>query len=108
MYITQSILDALEEKSFTKAAKIFQENTQTYAPSSYLKRNLAQPSNQGLTDKIAKEMLPNENDRGKSIYYFLMRNDQKRHLDKHFETICQHKTELHLPFFDSLFLEKIH
>jgi hypothetical protein len=37
-----------------------------------------------------------------------MNNDQKRHLDNHFETICEHRKELHLPFFDSVFLEEMY
>ncbi|NMP33058.1 hypothetical protein HII17_15985 [Thalassotalea sp. M1531] len=47
-------------------------------------------------------------DTTKAIYHFLMRNDQKRHLELHFETICQHEVELELPFFDSVFIEKLY
>jgi len=50
----------------------------------------------------------NTNDPVKSVYEFLLYNDQKRHMELHFETICQHGVEMMLPFFDSEFLAKIY
>lgn len=44
---------------------------------------------------------------GRALYLFLMRNDQRRHLAKHFENIDLNRFEFHLPFFDSHFLETI-
>jgi asparagine synthase (glutamine-hydrolysing) len=43
-------------------------------------------------------------DLGRQIYFFLLFNDQRRHLFKHFETIDQHGLELLTPFFDTQFL----
>jgi hypothetical protein len=61
-----------------------------------------------MVKKIAKENFPIiKQDIGKSAYYYLLTNDQRRHLAVHFETIGQHKTEFLLPFFDSDFLTKI-
>ncbi|WP_299084226.1 asparagine synthase-related protein [uncultured Paraglaciecola sp.] len=108
VYITQDILNALKNDDFTLAAKIFQTHTQTFVPEKFLTNNFNKTANLKLTESIIREMAPNQNDSGKAIYYFLMNNDQKRHLHIHFETMGQHKTELHLPFFDSVFLEKIH
>jgi hypothetical protein len=45
------------------------------------------------------------NDPGMKPYVFLMLNDQRRHLYRHFELIDIHRTELHLPLFDSEILE---
>ncbi len=39
-----------------------------------------------------------------TFYLFLMQNDQRRHLHRHFEEIDQHRLELLLPFYDSDFL----
>ena len=36
----------------------------------------------------------------RTMHRFLLRNDQRRHLHDHFETILSHRVELHLPFFD--------
>lgn len=46
-------------------------------------------------------------DIGRRIYLFLLFNDQRRHLFKHFETIDQHGLELLTPFFDAKFLRAI-
>ena len=40
-----------------------------------------------------------------NVYIFLLENDQRRHLSAHFECIDMHRTELHLPLFDSDVLE---
>lgn len=46
-------------------------------------------------------------DFGRRIYLFLLFNDQRRHLFKHFETIDQHGLELLTPFYDSSFLKAV-
>lgn len=38
------------------------------------------------------------------FHLFLLLNDQRRKLTRHFETIGRHRVELQLPFFDSAFL----
>ena len=39
------------------------------------------------------------------LYLFFLLNDQRRHLDGHFEFLDEHEIEFHLPFFDSFFLK---
>jgi hypothetical protein len=46
-------------------------------------------------------------DMGRRIYLFLIFNDQRRHLFKHFETIDQHGLELLTPFYDTNFLQAV-
>jgi hypothetical protein len=46
-------------------------------------------------------------DKGRQIYLFLLFNDQRRHLTKHFESIDKHGLEFLLPFYDTHFLKKI-
>lgn len=46
-------------------------------------------------------------DGGRRIYFFLLFNDQRRHLFKHFETIDQHGLEFLLPFYDVDFLKMV-
>ncbi len=43
----------------------------------------------------------------RSLHLFLMVNDQRRHLDQHFENLDMHNIGFHLPFFDSFFLESV-
>ena len=44
---------------------------------------------------------------GRLLHLFLMLNDQRRHMAKHFENIDVHRFEFHLPFFDSDFLSVV-
>jgi asparagine synthase (glutamine-hydrolysing) len=90
------------------------------AVSHYFKRNRIAVST-GALARSAKSLLPKmlydsvlaEIDRyqradgGRRIYLFLLFNDQRRHLFKHFETIDQHGLELLTPFYDSTFLKAI-
>lgn len=46
-------------------------------------------------------------DRGRALYIFLMHNDQRRHLARHFEDIDLHRLEFHLPFYDGDFLASV-
>ncbi|HEX8921295.1 MAG TPA: asparagine synthase-related protein [Pyrinomonadaceae bacterium] len=46
-------------------------------------------------------------DPARSFYLFLMLNDQRRKLARHFENIDLHRLEFQLPFFDSAFLAAI-
>ena len=46
-------------------------------------------------------------DPARAFHLFLMRNDQRRHLDAHFEHLDLHGVELQLPFFDGALLELV-
>lgn len=46
-------------------------------------------------------------DAGRRLYLFLLFNDQRRHLFKHFESIDQHGLEFLLPFYDTHFLQRV-
>lgn len=46
-------------------------------------------------------------DAAREFYLFLLLNDQRRKLAKHFENIDLHRLEFQLPFFDAAFLETI-
>jgi asparagine synthase (glutamine-hydrolysing) len=59
---------------------------------------------EGVREEIAA--LQRKHD-GRALFLFLMLNDQRRHLAKHFENIDRNRIEFHLPFFDSDFLEAI-
>ena len=46
-------------------------------------------------------------DPARNFYLFLLLNDQRRKLSKHFENMDLHRLEFQLPFFDSSFIETI-
>ena len=55
----------------------------------------------GVVDELSRLAT---NELLQTFYLFLMQNDQRRHLVRHFEDIDQHRVELLLPFFDMEFL----
>ncbi|WP_085300419.1 asparagine synthase-related protein [Cognaticolwellia mytili] len=108
VYINEDINNALINGDLPTAVEKYLLSTKINLPTRFLKKEYVQKTHRLLENTVAKEFLINKNDPAKAIYYFLMNNDQKRHLQVHFETICQHKVELHLPFFDSEFLATIY
>lgn len=108
VYMNDAIHEALNDGNIERAVDIYISNHNISIPNSILKKKYVAQLKNSLKQKIIREFVPNKLDPGKSIYYFLMNNDQKRHLDNHYETICAHKMEFILPFFDSDFLSKIY
>lgn len=46
-------------------------------------------------------------DPAKALYLFLMRNDQRRHLYRHFDCILDGEIDFHLPFYDAEFIAAV-
>ncbi|TVP42966.1 MAG: hypothetical protein EA350_14600 [Gemmatimonadales bacterium] len=61
-------------------------------------------ASRGVLEELERSEEP---DLVRRFLLFLMLNDQRRHLDGHFEEIDAHGVELHLPFFDSAFLKDV-
>jgi len=73
---------------------------------------LTAPARKKLPQMLLKSVLDEVNryprdDIGRRLYFFLLFNDQRRHLFKHFETIDQHGLELLVPFYDAEFLKAV-
>lgn len=58
----------------------------------------------GISEELADVRTP---DRVRAFYLFLMHNDQRWHLSRHFEDIDLHRLEFQLPFYDSAVLEAV-
>ena len=67
----------------------------------------------GAADRLPKSLFDSvrseidrysTDDAGRAVFLFLLFNDQRRHLFKHFESIDQHGLELLTPFYDAAFL----
>lgn len=65
---------------------------------------LADMPRQGIREELADLHCA---DPGRKVHFFLLLNDQRRHLWNHFEDIDLHRLEFQLPFFDSDFLESM-
>ncbi len=59
---------------------------------------------QGIRDELGEV---HAEDAGRNFYLFLMRNDQRRQLTRHFENMDLHRLEFQLPFFDGGFLTSV-
>lgn len=73
---------------------------------------LASESRDALQQMLSANALSEINryaraDAGRRLYLFLLFNDQRRHLFKHFESIDQHGLEFLLPFYDTQFLKRV-
>ena len=67
-------------------------------------RHLGKLPLQGVVDELKRYAhLPVE----KQAFAFLLFNDQRRHLDKHFASLEQRSFDLILPFFDDRFVQQI-
>ena len=85
----------LQFNNLVLSSKVFTKTAQQQLP-------------QLLLDSVTREVhrYP-QHDLGRQLYFFLLFNDQRRHLFKHFETIDQHGLELLTPFFDTCFLKAV-
>jgi len=108
VYIDEEVNQHFNIGDNVSAINSYLTTTKISLSTRFLKHKYKKQSVGLLEGTINKELLCNSGEPAKSMYYFLMNNDQKRHLQLHFETICQHKTELNLPFFDSDFLKEIY
>lgn len=108
VYINEEMQTALKNNNKKSAALNFLKTTKSAFPIGFLKKEYRNSTENMLINSVVDELESNPDDPAKAMYCFLMNNDQKRHLEVHFETICDHKVELHLPFFDSEFLSKIY
>jgi asparagine synthase (glutamine-hydrolysing) len=88
-------------------AKDFLAKQKVEILSGYFTHNFSNLNMGDLIDSIEEELNRIDAKGAKKLYLFLMKNDQKRHLDEHYETIHEHQVELQLPFFDALFIEKV-
>lgn len=107
VYINEELITLLKDQKIEEATKSFIQKNKIEPPISILKKQFKTNSKECLQDSISAEIDINSSTLEKAMYFFLLFNDQKRHLDQHFETIHQHKVELILPFFDSKFIQKI-
>lgn len=65
--------------------------------------------NRSVRESIAQEFRSyGKKHPSRHIYGWLVLNEQRHHLDDYFETLCQHKTDVFLPFFDSEFVAAVY
>ena len=108
VYMDEGMLSYADRGEVDSAVKHFFAFNRIALPTGVLTGSARRRLPQMLFDSVMEEVnrYPRE-DVGRRIYLFLLFNDQRRHLFKHFETIDQHGIELLLPFYDSKLLKAI-
>lgn len=108
VYLNDEIVDLASGGYFSLAADLFLRQNKIDIPKRIFTENIRIKMQRLLKDGVVSEMTnyghPNS---GRSPYYFLVFNDHRHHLHKHFETIHLHKLEFILPFFDYSFIKAI-
>ncbi|MBT1450652.1 hypothetical protein KJ365_07130 [Glaciecola sp. XM2] len=108
VYLNTEIQNAVQENNLEKALDIFFENQKIILPIKFLSSELRQIANSQFKKQVLENLSIDHNEKDKAFYDFLIKNDQKRHLDRHFETIHSHRIDLKLPFFDSDFMDNLY
>jgi asparagine synthase (glutamine-hydrolysing) len=108
VYMDEHMIEIFEKEGIENAIEYFTKFHGHYLP----ERVLSEKWRKKLPAMIFQDVL-NEvsrypcHDSGRQIYIFLLLNDQRRHLHKHFESIDEHGIEFLTPFFDSVFLRSV-
>lgn len=94
-HVDDAIQTFLKQESFALPIRLFRPE---------LQEELLSVLAKGIREELEEI---NCKDPGRSFYLFLMLNDQRRKLARHFENIDLHRLEFQLPFFDSAFLSSV-
>lgn len=108
VHLNEQIADLMRAGRVDAAIEAFVEREYVYvSPKLFRPQVFARLT--GIINKGIREELDSlhSQDPARSFYLFLLLNDQRRKLARHFENIDLHRLEFQLPFFDSAFLAAI-
>jgi len=101
VYLTNAIVDLLRAGRTAEAIALYARQHGIGVPKRILRRQVlafvADTVEQGVVEELSRFDCE---DPGKKFYLFLLENDQRRHLDRHFEALDVNRMEYQLPFFD--------
>lgn len=108
VYMDEHMLDLCENGGVEKTVQYFTKLHRHYLPVGGLAASWRKQLPAMIFQNVVAELkrYPRK-DVGRQIYLYLLFNDQRRHLAKHFETIDEHGLEFLTPFFDSIFLRAV-
>jgi len=98
VYLTDEITSLAAKRDFSSAAMLFCKENKRQVPSRLFKDKSAMSK---LVERIDSSMTRcGTTNAEKAPYYFLMLNDQRRHMDNHYESFHERGFDFALPFFD--------
>lgn len=108
IYVSRAVVDLLRASARDDAIAQFLHEWGAAATRRLLQPRLADTIAAIPAQAMREELAELEcSDPARAFHLFLMLNGQRRLLAGHFEDMDLHRLELHLPFFDSAFLESI-
>jgi asparagine synthase (glutamine-hydrolysing) len=108
VHLNEKIVELMRSGSIDEAIETYMEREYVYvSPKLFRPKVFAELA--GVINKGIREELDDLHaaDPARNFYLFLLLNDQRRKLARHFENIDLHRLEFQLPFFDSAFLASI-
>ncbi len=108
VYMDQKMLDIYESQGVEATAQYFLALHHKIMPLGIL----TDDAKNRLPDIVLNNTISEINkhscdDLGRRLYLFLLQNDQRRHLFKHFESIDLHGLEFLTPFYDTEFIKTV-
>jgi asparagine synthase (glutamine-hydrolysing) len=104
VYMTREIAAAMQAGKLDQASALFTTGIATGIFKRSMRVEISRLPFQGIREELDQIASP---DGGRRFHLFLMLNDQRRHLARHFEDIDVERIEFQLPFFDADFLDSV-
>ena len=107
-YMNEVMLDRVEAGDLDGTVRLFLSENRLGLPTRIFTKPVRRRLEGHLVEAITEELKRHpRRDRGRSLYLFLLFNNQRRHLFQHFETMDEHGLESLLPFYDAVFLKAV-
>lgn len=108
VHMNESIIEKMRAGRVDAAIEEYFQRESVHVPPKLFKPEVFAKLSDVILEGIREELAELESeDAGRNFYLFLMHNDQRRKLARHFENIDLHRLEFQLPFFDSAFLASV-
>lgn len=108
VHISEEIVKLMRAGKIDDAIEEYLRKEQAYVPAKLFKPQIVEVLGDIIKQGIREELNDlRTDDPGRAFYLFLMQNDQRRKLARHFENIDLHRLEFQLPFFDGAFLASV-
>jgi asparagine synthetase B (glutamine-hydrolysing) len=108
IHLGESLVELMRTGKIDRAVEEFMQQEQIDLPIKLFRPQILEKVNDVIRQGIYEELDQlHAEDAGRNAYLFLVHNDQRRKLMRHFENIDLHRLEFQLPFFDAAFLESV-
>jgi hypothetical protein len=107
VYLNRSIVSHAGRGDLQAATRELLDSNNLEVPNLVLRSRFRRQVRDLVQKNVLSELRRGDRPDAWRPYFFLLFNDQRRHLGTHFEDIDQHRLEFQLPFFDAEFLKAV-